>query len=85
MATEIKAVESIIEWDAEMGRMAILNPGDVAEVGDTLATAKIDAGMAEKFKAKKKGRSVDPAPEPDVEPVADDAPPADDSEDGAPV
>ena len=79
MATKIKAVESIIEWDAEMGSMAILNPGDVAEVGDTLAAAKIEAGVAEEVKSKKKGKQAEP------EPVAEDAPPADDSEDGAPV
>lgn len=46
MATKIKAVETIIEWDAELGRMAILNPGDTAEVGDALAAAKIDAKVA---------------------------------------
>jgi hypothetical protein len=47
MATKIKAVASIIEWDAEMGRMAILNAGDEGEVGDALAEAKIAAGVAE--------------------------------------
>jgi len=84
MATKIKAVESIIEWDAEMGSMAILNPGDIAEVGDTLAAAKIEAGVAEEVKAKKKGKASEPV-EPAPEPAPEDAPPTDDSEDGAPV
>lgn len=63
MATKIKAVESIIEWDAEMGRMAILNPGDVAEVGDNLAATKIDAGAAESAAPKAKAEAS-PAPTP---------------------
>jgi hypothetical protein len=46
MATRIKAVASIIEWDAELGRMAILNPGDEGEVGDVLAAAKLASGEA---------------------------------------
>lgn len=87
MATNIKAVETIIEWDAELGRMAILNPGDTAEVGDGLAAAKIDCGHAEEVpapapapadelkKGKGKGKAAAPAPS---EPA-----PAD--EDGAPV
>ncbi len=46
MATKIKALSTIIEWDAEMGRMAIINPGDSDEVGDTLAADKIESGEA---------------------------------------
>ena len=47
MATEIQAVTAIIEWDAELGRMAILNPGDKGEVGDKMAAAKIEEGADE--------------------------------------
>lgn len=83
MATKIKAVETIIEWDTELGRMAILNPGDTAEVGDALAVAKVDAKAA-KFvgaKAKSKADEPEPAPEPESAPAGEE--PAD--EDGAPV
>ncbi len=85
MATKIKAVESIIEWDAEMGRMAILNPSDVAEVGDALAAAKIEAGAAKPSKAKAAKAEPEPEPAPEPEPVAadTDGEPAD--EEGAPV
>lgn len=82
MATKIKAVEPIIEWDAELGRMAILNPGDTAEVGDNLAAAKVNAGAAKLAKGKAaKAADPEPAPEPDPEPASDK--PAD--EDGAPA
>lgn len=79
MATKIKAVETIIEWDTELGRMAILNPGDTAEVGDALAVAKVDAKAAKFFGAKAKPKADEPEPEP--EPAGEE--PAD--EDGAPV
>lgn len=62
MATEIEALETIIEWDAELGRMAILNPGDVAEVSDSLAKAKIEAGAAAK-PGKKRGKAEKTATE----------------------
>lgn len=86
MATKIKAVETIIEWDAELGRMAILNPGDEAEVGDNLAIAKIESGAAEEVaepapaEEPKKGKRKPAAP---AEPApAEDSAPADE---GAPV
>lgn len=82
MATKIKAVETIIEWDAELGRMAILNPGDTAEVGDALAAAKVDAGAAKLAKGKAaKAAEIEPTPEPEPAPVAD----APVDEEGAPV
>lgn len=90
MATKIKAVETIIEWDAELGRMAILNPGDTAEVGDGLAATKINCGHAEEVsepapsdepkRGKGKGKAAAPAPS---EPAPADDAAAD--EDGAPV
>lgn len=43
---KIKAIDSIIEWDAERGRMAVLNPGDTDEVGDTLGATLIEDGRA---------------------------------------
>lgn len=131
MATKIKAVETIIEWDAELGRMAILNPGDTVEVGDALAAAKVDAKVAtlaeneaeatdERDQARARytelsgkkpfhGWTVDqlnakiaeleaaadvqdkteaeatPGQDGQAELQADDAPPSEDGEDGAPV
>lgn len=43
---KIKAIDPIIEWDADAGRMAIVNAGESAEVSDKLGQAKIDAGAA---------------------------------------
>lgn len=133
MATKIKAVETIIEWDEELYRMAILNPGDTAEVGDGLAAAKVDAKVATLVEADAAPQSdderdqararytelsgkkpfhgwtvdqlnakiaeleaaadvqaktdADAAPDQDgeAEAQADDAPPSEDGEDGAPV
>ena len=88
MATKIKAVETIIEWDEELYRMAILNPGDTAEVGDGLAATKINCGHAEEVSEPapadepKKGRGKGKAAAPSEPAPADDAS-AD--EDGAPV
>lgn len=62
MTIKIKAVESIIEWDSELGRMSILNPGDVAEVGKKLAEAKIDQGAAKLHDAA--GTDGEPAAKP---------------------
>lgn len=87
MATKIKAVETIIEWDTELGRMAILNPGDTAEVGDALAAAKVDCGHAELDKPKGKGKAAKQAADPEPTPDPESAPAGDDpaDEDGAPV
>lgn len=69
----IEAGAPIIEWDAEQGRMAILNPGDIAEVGPTLAANKIAEGVAKKTKKSvvaHPGEEPEPevAPEPEPEP-----------------
>ncbi len=85
----IEAGAPIIEWDAEQGRMAILNPGDIAEVGPTLAANKIAEGVAKKSKkavvahpGEEPEAEVAPEPEPEPEPEAapaadeDQAPPA---------
>lgn len=82
MATKIKAVETIIEWDTELGRMAILNPGDTAEVGDALAAAKVDVGAAKLAKGKA-AKAADPEPTPEPEPAPAGDAPAD--EEGAPA
>ncbi len=58
---KIKAINSIIEWDAENRQMAILNAGDEAEVGDTLAASKIESGDAEEVGGKKKAKAAEPA------------------------
>lgn len=95
MAIKIEAITSIIEWDAELGKMSILNPGDVAEVGDSLAKAKLAEKSAKKTKksigeASPAADEVESADEPVEEQGAvqvDDTAEADaDAEDeGAPV
>lgn len=85
MTVRIEALSSIIEWDADAGAMLILNPGDVAEVGDALAEAKILTGEARKTKKKSAAAAGnDEAAEqaPADEPAVEDAPAA---EDEAPV
>lgn len=52
MPMNIEAVSTIIEWDGELSRMVIANPGDVVEAGDALAAAKIETGEAKKTKKK---------------------------------
>lgn len=47
MTVRIRAIGSIIEWDAEEARMCIANPGDEVETGANLAAAKIVEGVAE--------------------------------------
>lgn len=79
---KIKAIGSIIEFDN--GAMVVLNPGDEGELSEAIALQKIGAGLAEEVKAKKKGKASEPV-EPAPEPAPEDTPPADDSEDGAPV
>jgi Phage major capsid protein E len=74
MATEIQAVTAIIEWDAELGRMAILNPGDKGEVGDKMAAAKIEEGAAKKpGKGKAAAKIEEGADEPAADPEPDAA------------
>lgn len=81
MTIRIKAAASIIEWDADLGRMAVLNPGDIAEVGERLGALKIKTGEAveaaeaeadpeaEKPAKAARGRkaAVEPADEPPAE------------------
>lgn len=57
MPKTIVAIASIIEWDGELSRMAVLNPGDEAEVGDKLAEVMFEAGKAKPAGAKKAGKA----------------------------
>lgn len=69
----IEAGAPIIEWDAEQGRMAILNPGDIAEVGPTLAANKIAECVAKKTKKAVVAHPGEaPEPEPEAAPAADE-------------
>ena len=61
---EIKALATIIEWDAELGRMAIINAGETATVGEVLGAAQVDAGLAEPADAgRKPARAKKAAPD----------------------
>lgn len=88
MAKKIKAISQIIDWDAEMGRTLILNPGDEGEASDRLADAKIADGFAEEVAKPapadepKKGKRKPAVPAP-AEPAPEDG--EGQADEGAPV
>ena len=72
----IKAKESIIEWDAGAGRIAVLNAGTVEEVSDEFGERMVESGRATKSKAKLGDPGADEAAE--VAPAEPEAAPAED-------
>lgn len=66
---KIKAIGTIIEWDAEQGRTVIINPGETDDLSDTLAQAHIDSSTA-----KKAGTTKEAAPAETTAPAKAPAP-----------
>lgn len=44
---KIRALKTIIDWDADAGRSTIINPGEEDEVSEKFGQRMIDDGMAE--------------------------------------